>query len=259
MNWRELIILPVAVLLVVGFIVLERTSSTVPPSATIEQDIPDFASFKDVKEKKRTFFDFMLPMIRNANARTRTQRAMLEKLDKKLKTGQSLTSDEIGKLDGLVERYRVSPDTHSSTASQLLQRVDVVPASLILAQSANESAWGSSRFARDGNNFFGIWCFSKGCGLTPGRRDEGKTHEVARFDSIQQGVDHYLLTINTNDAYQELRQLRASSRARNREPTGAELAEGLTRYSERGIEYVREIQAMIRINNLQQFNLPSRG
>ena len=137
----------------------------------------------------------------------------------------------------------------------LLNKVDVVPASLILAQSANESAWGTSRFATEANNFFGIWCFKKGCGLTPKYRDEGLVHEVARFDTVQDGVSHYVHTINTHPAYKHLRELRTEQRQVNNSLNGTKLAIGLTNYSIRRQAYVQEIQAMIRYNNLQQYNL----
>ena len=131
-------------------------------------------------------------------------------------------------------------------------RVDTVPASLVLAQAANESAWGTSRFARRANNFFGVWCFTPGCGITPNRRDAGKTHEVRRYKSVQASVNHYIRMINTNNAYRELREIRAELRDENR-VNGLGLADGLLRYSERGPAYVRELKQMIRYNNLHRY------
>ena len=46
--------------------------------------------------------------------------------------------------------------------NELMLRVDVLPVSLALAQAANESAWGTSRFALQGNNIFGQWCYEPG-------------------------------------------------------------------------------------------------
>ncbi len=135
----------------------------------------------------------------------------------------------------------------------LLLRVDVVPASLIVAQAAKESGWGTSRFAIQGNNYFGIWCFYQGCGLKPLRREANRTHEVASFDSVEQGVRYYVRTINTHVAYRELREMRAEARKSRQSLQGEQLANGLVRYSERGIAYVREVQSMIRDNNLQRF------
>ena len=136
----------------------------------------------------------------------------------------------------------------------LLRRVDVVPPSLALAQAANESAWGTSRFARDGNNYFGQWCFEQGCGLVPKRRDEGRAHEVATFSSPVESVERYMANLNTHDAYRPLRERREQLRESEAPITGIQLAAGLEKYSERGEEYIAELRSMIRFNNLGAYD-----
>jgi len=178
-----------------------------------------------------------------------------------------LTAEDQRQLRAMATRYKIKAQDDAELLATLLQRVDAVPASLVLAQAANESGWGTSRFARQGNNLFGIWCFKAGCGLKPLKRTPGLTHEVARFDSVEAGVRHYIHTINTHSAYADLRDIRARARQQAAQPEllsvlgedelqrsmGEQLAEGLLAYSERGEEYVREIQAMIRVNELHRF------
>jgi Bax protein len=132
----------------------------------------------------------------------------------------------------------------------LLRRADIVPASLAIAQAANESAWGTSRFAKLGNNFFGQWCFSKGCGIVPKSRDTNKNHEVADFRSPADSVESYMLNLNTHDAYKPLRKIRQSLREEDKAVTGVALSYGLGKYSERGDEYGKEIREMISFNKL---------
>jgi Bax protein len=132
-----------------------------------------------------------------------------------------------------------------------LSRVDVVPEGLALAQAANESAWGTSRFARDYRNFFGLWCFTEGCGVKPRQASAESTHQVAAFDSVRAGVAYYLLTLNSHPAYAALRARRQDLRVAGQAVTGDALAAGLLRYSERGQDYVDEIKQMIRGNGLE--------
>ena len=101
-----------------------------------------------------------------------------------------------------------------------------------------------------GNNLFGQWCYKAGCGIVPKRRGEGQVHEVASFESVDAAVASYLRNINKHRAYAELRAARAALRAANQPVTGNALANHLLRYSERGMDYVKEIQSMIRINKL---------
>ncbi len=130
----------------------------------------------------------------------------------------------------------------------LLQRVDTMPLLLALAQSAIETNWGQSRFARQGNNMFGQWCFKAGCGLVPGKRASGKKHEVAAYDTVNASVRAYLKNINTGAAYRGLRDIRLQARSQGKEPSAIILATGLARYSEQGSAYVDKIQAMIQNN-----------
>jgi Bax protein len=160
----------------------------------------------------------------------------------------------------LSARYKIKgKEQLRSTVDRLLIRVDVVPASLVLAQAANESGWGTSRFARQANNLFGLWCFTPGCGLTPKNRDKGLKHQVAKYDSVQESVAAYLHTINSHFAYTHLREIRATKREEDLHPSGLVLAEGLLRYSIRGIEYVRDIQRLIEANQLQKYTLPLKA
>ncbi|MAW44802.1 MAG: flagellar biosynthesis protein FlgJ [Gammaproteobacteria bacterium] len=154
-------------------------------------------------------------------------------------------------LAGLVDRYEI--DTSASSEDQraeLMVRLDTVPMSLALTQAAMESAWGTSRFAREGNNLFGQWCYQPGCGIVPKRRGEGQVHEVASFDDVDAAVASYLRNINSHRAYADLRAARADLRAANQPVTGNAMANHLLRYSERGLDYVEEIQSMIRVNKL---------
>ena len=130
----------------------------------------------------------------------------------------------------------------------MLKRTDITPLLLVLAKSANESNWGQSRFARQGNNMFGQWCSRKGCCLVLNRREFGKQHEVAAFETVIASVRSYLNNINSNRAYGRLRDLRQRARRRGERPAAEDLAAGLDPYSQRRMAYVNDIRAMIRLN-----------
>ena len=237
-------------------------ASEILPSSEVESrsypsTLPDFSAINDVRTKKQMFFSYMLPKIRQANDQILANRRLLMMIRDDLATGDALDEDDIQFVDSLKARYKINQQTSlRSTVDDLLIRVDVVPESLVLAQAANESGWGTSRFARQANNLFGVWCFSKGCGLTPKNRNEGLNHEVAKYESVQEGVIAYVHTINTNPAYIHLRDIRATTRSEEQHFSGHALAEGLLKYSSRGIDYVREIQQLIRVNDLQKYTLP---
>lgn len=216
---------------------------------------PDFTTYSDTSSKKEAFYSYLLPMIHKANLEVIRERQWLSAMAEKLLNGLNLSDQDLDELGKFEARYAMRTTGYSSAEriGSLLLKVDVVPASLIVAQAAKESGWGTSRFATQGNNYFGIWCFYQGCGLTPLRREQGRAHEVATFGSVEQGVRYYVRTINTHVAYNDLRKVRARGKLMQKAVFGEELADGLIRYSERGMAYVREIQSMIRFNKMQRF------
>ncbi|MCH8529719.1 MAG: glucosaminidase domain-containing protein [Saccharospirillum sp.] len=212
---------------------------------------PDFSEIPAGEARKQAFYDYFVPLIKQENQRILADRARLEALIEK---GTANTAERAW-LARLAEHYDFEADLEDTADwARLLRRVDGIPPSLAIAQAANESAWGTSRFAVDGNNYFGQWCFVEGCGLVPTSRPEGARHEVAAFRSPAHSVQRYMNNINSHFAYEELRALRARLRAEGKALTGLALSPTLMRYSERGIEYIEELQAMIRFNKLQRFD-----
>ena len=195
-------------------------------------------------------------MLEVANNAVLEKRKKLLQIQGDLDAGDELTPGEREFLVTLSAEYSLKPEDTASrqNVEKLLRAVDYVPPALALAQAANESAWGTSRFAKQGNNFFGQWCFKKGCGIVPARRDAGSKHEVRKFDSTQGSVHAYVKNINTGRAYSSLRNMRAKARSKNAMLAGHELAAGLVKYSARGEAYVKEIRSMIRTNKLKNYD-----
>jgi Bax protein len=215
--------------------------------------VPEFRDYPAGAERKQVFFDYFHPLIVSANDRVQRERELLVSLAGR----DRLRGHERRWLEALARRYRVAePEGIDSPEliARLLRRVDVVPPSLALAQAAKESGWGTSRFAREANNYFGEWCYTAGCGLVPQARGANRRHEVESFRSPAASVASYLRNINTHEAYQGLRERRAALRSAGQKLTGIALAAGLSRYSERREAYVEEIRALIRHNDLVQFD-----
>ena len=210
-----------------------------PVKGMTENDL-DVSEAKDLNDKKKRFFDFMRPIINEENRKILKLRNQL--LAAKKQNNNKKFVAHVAKI------YSVSWDHEKENWDNLLERVDTIALELSLAQSANESAWGQSRFAKQGNNFFGQWCYTKGCGIIPSERNRHATHEVAKFNSINDSVRSYMKTINTGRAYALLRKVRRDNRAAGKQPDAIAQAAGLIKYSQRREEYVKEIRRIIDAN-----------
>ncbi|PIO89223.1 MAG: hypothetical protein COS82_10565 [Zetaproteobacteria bacterium CG06_land_8_20_14_3_00_59_53] len=213
-------------------------------------EIPDFAAIKDIKTRKKAFFDFLRPIVISENAKVAKSRVRMLDIATILDNGEAVPPKDEQWLRQLADKYHIEMAALDDEQAWLLlkRRVDTIPFRLALAQAANESNWGTSRFAREGRNLFGEWCFTEGCGMVPQRRRTGMTHEVAVFSSVNESVASYLYHLNRVDIYMPLRVARHKDRTWGRKPTADSLAAGLSGYSERGKNYVEDIRKMIRVN-----------
>ena len=216
------------------------------PRLTFEGISPEWQKVSQnmpVNTKKSIFLRLILPLILVSNENILHEREIVK--------NSKLTSPD---LIAIAIKYRViDEDTEVLTnklKQKLLKRVNIIPPSLALAQAAEESAWGTSRFALEGNALFGQWDFS-GNGIKPKQqRTELGNYGIARFDTPLASVEGYMLNINSTSAYQSLRDLRAKKVAANKAFSGTLLAGTLIKYSERGQAYIDGLRELIRYNKL---------
>lgn len=222
------------------------------------RNLPDFQSIADISERKIAFRDFLIPLIAAENDHLARLRQHVIKLKEKAKSGKTLNRRETRWLTRVSHLYQVTEDEFVSTAEAewtlLLRRIDTLPPSLVLAQAALESGWGTSRFARQGLNLFGQWCYQKGCGLVPRKRHSQQHHEVEKFASVEDSIQRYFLNLNRLAVYRPLRVIREAQRSRNQSLQGESLARGLRGYSEQGALYIEKVQTTITANGLDQLD-----
>lgn len=153
----------------------------------------------------------------------------------------------------LAQLYKVKADDRAVTKpmlDELWKKVDIIPVSLALAQAAEESGWGTSRFASTGNAIYGQWTWGKDAIIPEKQRKDMGNYGIASFGTLQESVSAYMYNLNTHNAYAGLRKKRAELRTKNQKISGLVLAETLINYSERKEEYVKGLKAMINTNLL---------
>ena len=210
-----------------------------------------------IDRKKMRFFEELIPYFMVAQQEVTQERDFVLTMQERLgeywekfyfigsfpdQINTLLSSPEKRRLLILADKYRVA------SSKALLERINIVPMSLMLAQAALETSWGESRFAVLGNNYFGMWTWGS-VGMIPKERDAGKNHRVAQYPNPLYSARSYLLTLNRLRAYEKLRQIRKYSM------DSLKLAGGLLAYSERHQAYVDEVRMIISTNALQRYDL----
>ena len=214
--------------------------ANVPPVA-VKNFPKDLVHLQDVDLKKSLFFRTLLPMALQVNAEIDAERRRLIAIKAEADAGRPLRRADAHWLKALAEKYGAAADDFAG----LLLRVDGVPPSLMLAQAAEESGWGTSRFAREGNAVFGQWTWSETHdGIVPSDRAAGETHKIRAFPSVKSAIAAYVRNLNTHAAYERFRLQRALG------ASGYELTATLDRYSERREKYVDTLRSIMTANRL---------
>jgi len=204
--------------------------------------------------KKQLFFRGLGPLILRANELILKDRQKLEQIRSVFQQDGTVTKSDrnwIMKLAGLYKMDTGEGEVTGPMIQELWEKVDIVPPSLALAQGAEESGWGTSRFAAEGNAIYGQWTWGKNAIVPENQRKELGNYGIAAFESLQESVCAYMLNLNTHRAYAGLRAKRAELRKNGEKITGDVLAEQLTSYSERGEEYVKTLKVMMEYNILK--------
>ena len=205
----------------------------------------DIKSLGNTNQKRDLFIKIVLPLILAENEKINEDRKKLFKiLNKNFNT--------IGERVWLKRRFK-EYKIEDGDLAKLKMRMDIVPVSIAIAQAANESGWGTSRFALEGNALFGQWTWSKK-GISPADQDPNKSHKVLQFQILRASVRAYKNNLNTHNAYQEFREARAKLRQSNEAINGLDLVKYLKNYAAIGEQYVAILGDIIEKNSLTDFD-----
>ena len=202
----------------------------------------DLDTIKSVKEKKETFLQILLPLVVAENEKIKKDRDYLLNI---LKKNESVEGKKW--LNKKYKAYRVS----NRNITELIEKIDIIPTSIALAQAAKESGWGTSRFALEGNAIYGQWTWN-GDGIEPLEKTKDQRHKILKFPLLRASVKAYIINLNTHRGYKSFRVKRADLRKQNKKLAGLELIHELENYAQTGKEYTKILAQIITQNDLDE-------
>ena len=216
--------------------------------------IPKNISQYETNKKKSVFTAILLPIALRGNELVLEERKQMK---------IAFSTNNIYQIERFSKKYKIKnfKKINFSTLNrselrriklELLNKINSIPISLILAQSIIESGWGASRFAQEGNALFGQWTWKNDDGIKP-KGNLDANFSVKSFDSLLDSVNSYILNLNTHPAYKEFRNFRISQYNTGKNITGSDMANFLDKYAEIGFEYVTKVKKMIKKNQLIKY------
>ena len=208
-----------------------------------------------LSNSKKDFVKTLLPLISYQNQNILIERSKLETIKISLDDNNTLEKLDIIFLEKISKKYRLKTNNKLKyqIVNELLDLVDVIPSSIVLAQAANESGWGTSRFAREFNALFGEYTYDYSKGVVPLLREEGEKYLVKSFKSIDKSVQSYFNNLNSHYAYSDFREVRKIMRQQNNFSNIKLLVNELDSYAA-DKNYIDTINSIIDANKLNKFD-----
>ena len=203
--------------------------------------LPDLRKYPSGTPRKKAFLRTVMPYITSQNAAITADRNWL--ISKQYQNRWSPT--ERSRMKDIAKRYKVSwsGNTRKIPWNTLLERVDIIPTSMVATMAAAESGWGTSKLARSNNNLFGMKCVKGRCNNAP-----GKVKGYSQFESVKESVNAYVINLITHPAYSSFRKSRAQLRKADQEVTATAMIHKLKGYSTKGQSYNNYLFAMYQDN-----------
>ena len=202
----------------------------------------DLSNVEPTSRRKEIFLSSILPLIVKSNLDILNDRKIL---------CDAIKNNDNKKKEEIAKKYYIdlSKIEKLMVDNTLIRKIDIVPISLVMAQAAAESGWGTSRFALEGNALFGQWTWDKSKGIQPKFASDQKA-AVRKFETLSDSVNSYLSNLNTHIAYSSMRAKRNRNCNQKKLISGYELANWMGNYAITRDEYIKLLRLIIKKNNL---------
>jgi Bax protein len=208
----------------------------------IYEKIDEIGKF-DSEIQKQKFIEVLLPAILVTKYEIFKENRRTIDIWRKLKSNYDLTEFDSLFMDRLFQKYE------TKNFAEINQKQQVHPNSIILAQAALETGWGTSRFFLKGNNAFGIWSFNRQENRMESLSNRGDSKiYLKKYNSPMESVGDYFLTIAKSWAFDQFRKRRAET------DNAYELIWYLNKYSELRNDYVKKVGELIIQNQLTRYD-----
>jgi uncharacterized FlgJ-related protein len=183
-------------------------------------------------ERVLTFIQVIAPTVQEVNSEILADRAHFAKISAK---GHVQTPSDLEWIESKINQYK------ATGIADLWKRMDIIPASMAVAQSGIETGWATSSMSRNALAFFGQKVFDKSDKTAFTDQFGGRYKSAA---SLKDSIRNYISNLNTNSAYEDLRIARAKLRHDRKPISGRELAAHLQKYSTNP-DYIKKVQGAI--------------
>ena len=180
----------------------------------------DWKEVEPSEEKNKTFIRILLPLILKVNETILKEREEIEKINTKFISKEKLSENELNILEEKAKKYDVftrftGNERTRTLLKKLLERIDYVPPSIMIASAAIYTDWGMSRLAFEANSLYQEEVWYQDTGIKP-KNDSNADYRYKIFNNLEESIYSHALKINSHINYKYMREHRKISRNQGR-------------------------------------------
>ena len=184
-----------------------------------------FDKITDEEKRNNLFLKIMIPMALKLNEDIVKERNKLLEIQEKYNQNPKLPQSDIDYLEKMAETYdtftRLKGDNrYLYLVSDLLNRVDRIPPSIIITAAAIETNWGASRVVKEGNSLYKILEWHTTEGLKPIGETEDNSYRIKVYPDLYSSIKDYALKVNSARSFEKFRNFRREFRELNNNLVG---------------------------------------
>lgn len=187
------------------------------PSVFLKHFPYDFNKLTDQEQRNALFIKILAPLALKLNQELLVERKNISDIKKIFNDTKKLNSSQLQLLENKAEKYDVFTRLKNSERtefliSELLNRIDIIPPSIMITLAAIETDFGSSRIVKEGNSLYKLLQWHTDEGLKPIGETEDNSYRIKTYTNIYLSMKDFALRINSHPNFEFIRVARADTR-----------------------------------------------
>lgn len=201
------------------------------PPIFLEEMPYDFPQIEEKNTRINLFIRAMIPLALKVNENILFERLEFIKIRQAFEKNMDLNEEEKTKLEALAEKYDAFTKfkglrRYNRLITDLDQRINIIPPSILIANAAIETDWGASKPLMQGNSLYKELVWYTDEGLDPEDPND-KTYRIKTFPTLYDSMTSFAHKINSNVNYEIFRHARATVLKSGKNMNGRMLAHNM--------------------------------
>ena len=177
----------------------------------------EFYTLNDETERNSLFIKMLAPLCLKLNQDLLAERQTILDIEEAYDKSHSLSDKQINILEKKSEKYDIftrlkDNNRYDYLISELINRIDIIPPSLMITLASIETDFGSSRIVKEGNSLYKMLQWHTKAGLKPIGENEDDSYRIKTYPDLYSSLKDFALKINSSPNFAFLRIARADAR-----------------------------------------------